>query len=123
MNKRHASAAALALVLGLASSPVLADAGFVAIQQDLLGAAPLPTDVVDVNDGDGITSGEVGDFVNTIPQVEITALERRCDSAVALPGQHLAASVAFCREYLSTLDEIGLGDMQNNNDEDEAQAE
>jgi hypothetical protein len=116
MNKRLASAA-LALVFGLSTAPAFADAGFAAVQQDLLGSAPLPTDVVDVNNG--IDSGEVGDFLNTIPQTQITALERQCDSALALPGGHLAASIDFCREYISSLDEIGLGDMQNNNDDDE----
>jgi hypothetical protein len=104
MFQKLASAAALALAVGLTSSPAFADAAFNAIQQDLLGSASLPSDTVTA--GNGIDSGEVGDFINEIPQLQASALERSCSSAVQLPQQHMVATVDFCREYLATLDEV-----------------
>jgi hypothetical protein len=103
MFQKLASAAALALAVGLSSSPAFADAAFNAIQADL-GAASLPSDTVTA--GNGIDSGEVGDFINEIPQLQASALERSCSSAVQLPQQHMVATVDFCREYLATLDEV-----------------
>jgi hypothetical protein len=104
MYKKLASAAVLALAMGLSSSPVFADAAFNSIQRDLLGSASLPSDVVTA--GNGIDSGEVGDFINEIPQLQASALERRCSSAVQLQQQYMAATVDFCREYLATLEEV-----------------
>ncbi|MCC6981811.1 MAG: hypothetical protein IT535_00935 [Bauldia sp.] len=108
MFNKLASAAALALAVGLSSSPAFADAAFDAIQRDLLGSAPLPSDTVTASDG--IQSGEVGDFLNEIPQLQASALERRCSSAVQLQRQHMAATVDFCREYLATIDESEQSD-------------
>jgi hypothetical protein len=115
MFKRLASAAAIVVAMGLSTSPVFADAAFNSIQRDLLGSASLPSDIVTA--GDGIQSGEVGDFINEIPQLQASALERSCSSAVQLPQQHLAASVDFCREYIATLDEVDHPSRADLNDQ------
>jgi hypothetical protein len=109
MNKIFASAA-LALTIGLATGPALADPAFDLIQHDLLGSAPLPSDIVDVDDANGISWGEVGDFLNAIPQIQASALERRCLSAVRLRDGYLAASLDFCGEYLNVLRDIERAD-------------
>lgn len=100
MNKRLASAA-FALAIGLAATPVLADQGFVSVEKDLLGSSQLPSDIVTI--GNGVDSGEVGDFLNAIPALQASQVERSCNSAVQLPGEHLATTVSFCREVLSTI--------------------
>ena len=109
MSKIFASAA-LALTMGLATSPAFADPAFDLIQLDLLGSAQLPSNIVNVDDSDGISWGEVGDFLNAIPHLEARMLERRCLTAVRLPAGHLANSVDFCSEYLSTLRDIERSD-------------
>lgn len=102
--------AALALAVTFSVTPALADQGFVAIQKDLLGSAPLASYLVDVNDADGISSGEVGDFLNAIPDLQAKNIERRCNSAVQLPAEHLATTVTFCHEVLGTVRDIERSD-------------
>lgn len=108
MFHKLASATALALAMGLSTSPVLADAAFNAIQRDLLGSTPIPSDSLTA--GDGVSWGEVGDFYNALPQLQASALERSCSSAVQLPRTHMAATVDFCREYIGAIDDIQQSD-------------